>query len=193
MKLINLIYIALFAAIVGVMAFFPPIPLPISPVPVTLQTLGVMLAGSILGAKRGGLSLLLFLLLVAIGTPLLSGGRGGLAPLIGPGGGYVFSWPIASYVVGYLTEQFWHSLTFTKLLVFNIIGAMLIIYLFGVTYLSITANLPWVPTAVSALAFIPGDLLKSIIASYVALKISKVYPLIKPRKQTSPKPLKGVS
>lgn len=193
MKLLNLLYIALFAAIVGVMGFFPPIPLPISPVPVTLSTLGVMLAGSILGAKRGGLSLLLFLLLVAIGAPLLSGGRGGIAPLIGPSGGYVLAWPVASFVIGYLTEKTWRSLTFPKLLTFNIIGAMLIDYLCGVSYLSIVGDLPWGPTALTALAFVPGDLLKAIIASYVALKISKVYPLIKPKKRTSPKLAKGVS
>jgi len=183
----------LFAAIVGVMGLFPPIPLPISPVPVTLQTLGVMLTGSILGAKKGGFSLLLFLFLVAIGTPLLSGGRGGIASLIGPSGGYALGWPIVSFVIGYLTEKSWRSLTFTKLLIFNIIGVMLIDYLCGVAYLSITGSLPWGPTALTALGFIPGDLLKAIIASYVSLKISKSYPIIKPKKRTSPTLSKGVS
>src|SRR5690625_7350257 len=75
MKLQDMMYISLFAAIVGVLGFIPPIPLPFSPVPITAQTLGVMLAGGILGARRGGLSLLLFIALVAIGTPLLTGGR----------------------------------------------------------------------------------------------------------------------
>ena len=50
-----------------------------NPVPITLQTMGVMLAGSVLGARRGALAVLTFLALVAAGLPLLAGGRGGLA------------------------------------------------------------------------------------------------------------------
>src|SRR5699024_718681 len=105
MKLQDLMYIALFAAIIGVLAIFPPIPIPFIPVPITAQTLGVMLAGGILGARRGGLSVLLLLILVAVGAPLMPGGRGGLGVLIGPGGGYVLAWPIAAFVIGYLAEK----------------------------------------------------------------------------------------
>lgn len=98
-------FMSLFAAIVGVLAIFPPIPVPFIPVPIVVQTLGIMLAGGILGAKRGGLSVLLFVFLVAVGVPLLTGGRGGLGVLIGPTGGYIISWPIAAWIIGYLTEK----------------------------------------------------------------------------------------
>ena len=178
MGLRNMMFVSLFAAIVGVMAFFPPIMLPIIPVPITAQTLGVMLAGGVLGARRGGLSLLLFVALVAIGVPLLAGGRGGLGALIGPGGGYVWAWPIAAFVIGYFVEKNITSLTFLKLMLFNIIGAIIIVYAIGVTYLSFISELPWGPTALSSLVFLPGDLIKAIIASAVVLKINQVYPLI---------------
>ena len=78
----DIVYIALFAAVMAVLGLFPPITLPISGVPVTAQSLGPMLAGAILGARRGGLSILLFVALVALGLPLLSGGRGGFGIIL---------------------------------------------------------------------------------------------------------------
>ena len=82
MKTKDLAYIALFAAITAVLGLVPAIQ--VGPVPITAQTLGVMLAGAILGARRGFLSQLLFLVLVAIGLPLLASGAGGLAVFAGP-------------------------------------------------------------------------------------------------------------
>ncbi|MBM7599199.1 biotin transport system substrate-specific component [Virgibacillus halotolerans] len=193
MKLQDMMYIALFAAIVGVLGFFPPIPLPFSPVPITAQTLGVMLAGGMLGARRGALSLLLFIALVAIGTPLLTGGRGGLGALIGPGGGYIMSWPLAAGAIGYLAEKSWQTLKLWKIFLFNFIGGIVLVYACGVTYLSFIGNLPWVPTALSALAFLPGDLAKTFVAGYITLKISKVYPLIKIQKSRTGKQIRRVS
>ena len=81
MKTKDLAYIALFAAITAVLGLVPAVQ--VGPVPITAQTLGVMLAGSILGARRGFLSQLLFLVLVAIGLPVLPGGGGGLAVFAG--------------------------------------------------------------------------------------------------------------
>lgn len=178
MKLQDMMYISLFAAIIGVLAFFPPIALPMIPVPITAQTLGVMLAGGILGARRAGLSLLLFIVLVAIGAPLMAGGRGGLGTLIGPGGGYVMAWPIAAFVIGYLTERSLNHLKVWKLMIFNMIGGILVIYACGVTYLAIISNLPWGVTALSSLVFLPGDLVKVVIASIVTVKINQAYPLL---------------
>jgi len=171
-----MMYVSLFTAIVGVMAFFPPIPIPFIPVPITAQTLGVMLAGGLLGARRGGLSLLIFIMLVAVGAPLLAGGRGGLGVLFGPGGGYIFSWPIAAFIIGYLTEKVAHQLVYWKLILINMFGGIFIVYLCGVTYLSILSNLPWGPTFLSSFAFLPGDLVKAFIAGYITIKIRRAYP-----------------
>lgn len=77
----DLVLIALFAAIVVVLGFIPPITLGFIPVPITAQSMGVMLAGCILGARRGALAFLLFLLLVAIGLPVLSAAAAALRSL----------------------------------------------------------------------------------------------------------------
>ncbi|HEX8434993.1 biotin transporter BioY, partial [Archangium sp.] len=88
MKTRDLVHVALFAALVAALGLMPPLMLPFIPVPITAQTLGVMLAGSTLGARKAGLSLLLFQVLVLAGLPLLAGGHGGLAVLPGPTGGF---------------------------------------------------------------------------------------------------------
>lgn len=178
MRLQNMMYISLFAAIVGVLGFFPPIVVPFIPVPITLQTLGVMLAGGVLGARRGGLSLLLLLLLIAIGVPLLTGGRGGIGALIGPSGGYILCWPLAAWIIGYLVEKNWHSLNLGKMILINFTGGIIFVYLCGVTYLSFIGNLPWGATAISSLIFLPGDLTKAVVTGYITMKIKKTYPLI---------------
>ncbi|WP_042532956.1 biotin transporter BioY [Oceanobacillus oncorhynchi] len=185
MKLRDMMFMSLFAAIVGVLAIFPPIPVPFIPVPIVVQTLGIMLAGGILGAKRGGLSVLLFVFLVAVGVPLLTGGRGGLGVLIGPTGGYIISWPIAAWIIGYLTEKSFRHLTYWKLVLITTFGGVIIVNIIGVTYLSILSDLPWGPTAISALVFLPGDILKALIASAVIIKITQVYPLIDRKKRVT--------
>src|SRR5690625_6116387 len=100
MNLRDMMFVALFTAIIGAMAFFPPILIPGIPVPITAQTLGVMLAGGLLGAKSGGVSLLLFIALVAVGGPLLAGGRGGLGGLLGRCCGYMLAWPTTAFGIG---------------------------------------------------------------------------------------------
>lgn len=178
MNLRNMMYVSLLAAVVAVLGILPPITLPFTPVPITAQTFGVMLAGAVLGAKRGGLSLLIFVLLVAVGAPILSGGRGGFGVLIGPSGGYILSWPIAAFIIGYLVEKSWNHLSLWKMVVFNIIGGVIVVYACGITYLSMVTDLTWAQSAISALTYIPGDLIKAVLSGTIALQIHKAYPLI---------------
>ncbi|WP_078551835.1 biotin transporter BioY [Bacillus alkalicellulosilyticus] len=179
MKLQNMMYASLFVAVIAALGILPQIILPFSPVPITAQSLGVMLAGAVLGARYGGLSLVIFVLLVGFGAPLLAGGRGGFSVLIGPGAGYILSWPIAAFLIGFLVEKYWHKLNLVKLIAFNILGGIVLVYACGITYLSFVTELSWAAAAITNLAYIPGDLIKVTIASIVALQIKKAYPLIK--------------
>jgi biotin transport system substrate-specific component len=183
MKLKEMMYVSLFAAVVAALGLLPPINLPFTPVPITAQTFGVMLAGAVLGARLGGMSLLLFVLLVAVGAPVLSGGRGGFGVLVGPSGGYILSWPIAAFVIGYLVEKYWNHLRFWNMMTFHIIGGIGIVYLCGITFLSLVSELTWTKSAISALAYIPGDLIKAGLSSAIALQIKRIYPMI--QKNTS--------
>ncbi len=178
MKTRDLAYIALFAAVVAVLGVLPPINVAVIPVPITAQTLGVMLAGSVLGARRGGLALLLFLAVVAIGMPVLSGGRGGLSVFTGPTAGYLYSWPVAAFVVGLLTQLFWRRYNLAYAMVANVVGGILVIYAIGIPFTAVYADVPLTTSFTGSLLFIPGDLVKAGIASVVAVSVRRAYPVI---------------
>ena len=100
--------IAVFAGFVAALGVVPAFHPPGFSVPITAQSLGVMLAGAILGGRRGFAALVLFLALVAIGLPLLAGGRGGLGVFASPSVGFLLAWPVAAFVVGWLIERGGH-------------------------------------------------------------------------------------
>ena len=182
MKTKDLAYIALFAAITAVLGLVPAVP--IGPVPITAQTLGVMLAGSVLGARRGFLSQLLFLVLVAVGLPLLSSGTGGLAPFAGPYAGYILSWPVGAFVIGWLTERFWSRFNVAWAFTANVLGGLVVVDVIGAAVLGIVNDLSfWHAAWFGALVFVPGDLVKAAIAAVVAVQVRRSYPVIeRPRR-----------
>jgi biotin transport system substrate-specific component len=174
----DLAYIALFAAITAVLGLLPPVPVPGIPVPITAQTLGVMLAGSVLGARRGGLALLVFLAAVAVGAPLLAGGRGGLGVFVGPTAGFLYSWPVAAFVIGWLTQLAWRRFNLAWALVANLVGGVLVIYAIGIPFTSLYADVPLTASFTGSLAFVPGDVVKAVAASVVAVAVRRAYPVI---------------
>ncbi|ASY61956.1 Substrate-specific component BioY of biotin ECF transporter [Sinorhizobium sojae CCBAU 05684] len=182
----DLVLIALFAAIVVVLGLIPPITLGFIPVPITAQSMGVMLAGCIIGARRAALSFLLFILLVAIGLPVLSGGRGGLAIFAGPSGGFILGWAVAAYVTGLIAERairpgISEGRQFIGFFVASVVGGILVLYAIGVPWLSFVTGTPFLAAAGGSLAFIPGDLLKAAIATLAARAVYAGYPLLPAR------------
>ncbi|MBS5870186.1 MAG: biotin transporter BioY [Fusobacterium periodonticum] len=177
MKIKNMLYAAMFAAIVAVLGLMPPIPLPFIPVPITLQTMGVMLAGSFLGKRLGFISMLLVVVIVLLGLPILSGGRGGLAVLTGPTGGFFIVWPFAAFLVGFLAEKFWKNINIGKYIVANIIGGIVLVYLVGAIYLSYITKMPIDKAFLATMAFIPGDVLKAIVVSVLCYKLKEISPI----------------
>ena len=171
----DLVYIALFAAVVAVLGLIPAIPLSFIPVPITARSLGVMLAGSILGAKRGSLAMVLFLVLVAVGIPQASGGSG-LGIFFSPRGGFLLAFPVAAGVIGWLTEQYWQRLNFSRALLFNLVGGVVALYAIGVPWLAFTAG---TEAALASVAFIPGDVIKAVIAALAAITVKRTYPILR--------------
>lgn len=177
MKTREMVYVALFAAVIGVLGLMPPIPLPFLPSPVTLQTFGVMLAGAVLGARLGTYSVVLFLLLVTAGMPLISGGRGGLAVFVGPSGGFFISWPIAAWLIGFLTDRLHHRLRYWHSVIFNIVGGIGIVYAIGIPFMAWISAMPIGAAALGSMIFLPGDLVKSFLAAYLAVRLRRSLPL----------------
>ncbi|MCW2239959.1 biotin transporter BioY [Azospirillum canadense] len=173
----DLVHCALFAAIVAVLGLVPPIPVGFLPVPITAQLMGVMLAGAVLGARLGGLALVLFLLLVAAGLPLLSGGRGGFGVFLGPTGGFAIGFALAAFVVGWLAERLPRRGSLPSLFVACALGGIGADYALGIPWLSVVSGLPLEKAALGSLTFIPGDLIKAGVAAFAAATVKRAYPL----------------
>lgn len=172
MKARELVYVSFFAGITAVLGL---VMIPVSPVPVTGQSMGPMLAGSILGSRLGALSLIVFDLLAAAGVPVLSGMRGGLGIVLGPTGGYILSWPVAAFVVGKLLGNP-ENRTLTRYIVANTVGGVAVVYLIGASWLGFMQGLDLMTALVEgALLFLPGDAVKVFAASLIARALNKVY------------------
>lgn len=168
----DLARIALFAALIIVLGTVL-VPLP-GGVPITGQTLGVMLAGLVLGARRAPFAILIVLAVAAIGLPVLAGGRGGLGVFVGPTAGYLLGWVVGAMVIGAIA----HSGRFTwwRAGLATVVGGILVVYLFGIPVQAWVTGVPLDLTALSSLAFLPGDLIKAVLATVLAVALRRAYP-----------------
>jgi|GEM_PF-189700 len=165
----DIVLVALFAALIAVLGLVPKVDLPfLAGVPITVQTLGVMLAGLFLGPRRGALAVLLLVFMVLLGAPFLSGGRGGLGVLFGPTAGFLLGWIPGAFLVGFVFALF-QRLAPSKVLinafVACLVGGVVVIYAVGIPVLAWRAAMPIDQAVAVSLAFIPGDLLKAALAA----------------------------
>jgi biotin transport system substrate-specific component len=183
----DLALIATFTGVVAALGLVPAFLPPGFTVPITAQSLGVILAGAVIGARRGFLSLLLFLVLVAVGLPLLAGGRGGLGVLAGPSVGFLVGYPVAAYVVGWLTERGGATYRVSWGLVANAIGGIVVLYAFGVLGMAARTGLSVQAALVATWVYLPGDVVKVVVAAVVARGVHAAYPglLGRRRRRTS--------
>lgn len=167
---------ATFAGIIAALGVVPAFTPPGFAVPITAQSLGVMLAGAVLGARRGALAVLLLLVLVAVGLPLLAGGRGGLGPFFTPSGGFLLGYPVAAWVVGWLTERGGTTYRLAWGVVANVLGGIVVLYAFGIAGIALIGDVPVGAAVVSTWIFVPGDLVKAVLAAVVARGVHAGYP-----------------
>jgi biotin transport system substrate-specific component len=166
----DLVLIALFASLTAVMALFVSIPLPFSPVPLTGQTFAVMLAGSLLGARRGAMSQLIYILIGAVGLPVFSQGMGGLGVLVGPTGGFLWGFVLGAYIIGRMVERRTRP-SLLYLFAATATGGVLVVYTPGIIQLSLVAGLTLSQAAAAMLYYLPGDVIKIIASSLLAYKM----------------------
>ena len=174
----SLALVSLFAALLAVFGLIPKIDLPLG-VPITLQTLGVMLAGCMLGPRRGLQAVLLFLLAVALGLPLLSGGRGGVGVFMAPSAGYLLAWPVGAWVCGWvmaLLPAGSPRAAAVSAFAASCIGGLLVVHFFGVFGLTLLAKLTWTHALIGTLAFVPGDLIKCLVCATVVQTVARGIP-----------------
>ena len=166
---VSLILIAAFANLTAVTAN-ASIPLePLSPVPITLQTLAVLLSGALLGSRAGALAQLLYIAEGLGGLPVGAGGNSGLPWLLGPTGGYVIGFVAAAFVTGLMVERGWGDRIW-RLAAAMVVGN-LVIYLLGVPWLYFSLLVEagvLVAIEKGMLYYLIGDALKIAVAAGVA-------------------------
>lgn len=142
------------------------IAIPVSPVPISLASMAVYLAVTVLGMKLGTLSCLIYLLLGLVGIPVFAGGSAGAAKLFGPTGGYLIGYLflalIAGAFVGRFAENKWKNIAFATL---GMILGTIVLYALGTAWLAYSAGMDFQAALwAGVIPFIPGDLVKMVIA-----------------------------
>ena len=153
-------------ALVVALAAQVVVPVPLSPVPMTLQPLAVLAVGGLLGAAGGVSALVLYLTLGALGLPVFAGGGAGVHHLLGPTGGYLLAFPIAAGVAGALVGNPPRSVL--RVLLACALG-MIIIHVGGVSQLALLGGDPALAFRIGFLPFFTGDLLKVGLAAALIL------------------------
>ena len=159
----ELSHVAMYTAMIAAGAF---IAIPLGPVPFTLQPLFVLLAGLVLGARLGALSVIAYLIL-GLMAPVYAGGTSGLGVLLGPTGGYLVGFVFAALVAGAVAHS--GKMTTLRYVAGGLLG-LLPLYVLGASWLAVSLHLESLSAALTAgvLPFLPFDAIKAVVAGLAA-------------------------
>lgn len=163
-----MVYCSLFACILSILAQIK-IDLPIG-VPITLQTLGIYLIALYLKPKLAFITTLTYLLMGIIGLPVFHGFKGGIGILLGPTGGYIFAFPFTALLISYLV---YNKNSLIIKIISLIIGTCLCYFIGTLWFVFISDNSLLAALSMCVIPFIPGDIVKMIIALFLINKIKK--------------------
>jgi len=154
------------------------VPLPWTPVPITMQTFFVLLAGILLGRRWGGVSQIIYVGIGVLGIPWFTGGIGGYGIIFGPTGGYLIGFIIAAFFLGYVIDTYVHRRNFVSILLLMLFATFFLIYIPGLIQLGfyfylIKGSFPGLSSLLMMgfFPFIPGAIIKVVLASAVATAI----------------------
>ncbi|MCI8405354.1 MAG: biotin transporter BioY [Clostridia bacterium] len=173
MKTKTMVICAVFAA---VMCVFCVMTIPIGPVPISMATFIVTLTAIILGPKKGTVSVLIYILLGAVGLPVFSGFKGGIQILFGPTGGYIWSYIFMTLFIGALTQKYGTNkiITLIRIFIISLIGIIIICYGIGTIQFMAVQKVDFAKAfAACAAPFIVFDIIKAAVASYLGYVVRK--------------------
>ncbi len=166
----NLTLIGLMSAVICVMAPWA-IPLPFSPVPLSLATFSIYFGLWVLGGKKGMVSTSIYLLLGVVGMPVFSGFTGGIGKLLGPTGGYLCGYLLLAVIGGFFLERF------DRRLLPSICGMVLgtiICYIVGTLWLTYQTGISFLSAlSLGVLPYLPGDIIKFVLAMLLGRRVQK--------------------
>lgn len=158
--------IVLVAAGAALTAIAAQVQVPLWPVPITAQTLAVLLVGSSLGALRGTLAMVLYAVLGMVGLPVFSDDGSGMGVILGPTGGYIVGFVFAAAFTGWIAQRSWDRRILRSILAF--LAGTVVTFLIGLPWLAIVLGLDLQQTLQAGLyPFIIGGTVKAIVAAGV--------------------------
>ena len=178
----DLALVAVFAGVISAATLAPAIPVGPVGVPITLQTLAVALTAMILGPWRGFAATALYVIVGLAGLPVFAGGASGLGVLAKPSAGYLLAFPLAALLIGFLTRivltrtEGRNGLRWALLLVAGLAGSFVFVHPMGIAGIALNAGLPLDKAFLADLVYWPGDIIKNIAASFVALAVHRAFP-----------------
>lgn len=179
----GLALIATFAALIAVLAITPAIAIAGMAVPITLQTLGVMLAGAVLGARRGALATALYIVVGLAGVPIFAQFTGGLSVLAAPSAGYLLSFPLAAFIIGFLARRVPRQGKIAPTL--GMFGAVFAgsvsVYPAGIAVMAWRTGMTFGEAFIVNLTFVPGDMIKVVATVIIALSVRRAFPMLNRR------------
>lgn len=165
----DLMAIAILVAVIAALGLVPGVTLPFAGgVPIAVQSMGVMLSGVVLGPLLGPLAVLVFLVFVALGSPLLTGARGGIDVFFGPSAGFLFGFPVAAFVAGWIMRSMSGWSVFGTALLASSVGGILVLYAMGIPGMALVGDLPLGTAVFGAIAYLPGDVIKAFVVATIA-------------------------
>jgi biotin transport system substrate-specific component len=170
--------VAAFAALISASAYFGAIPVGSAGVPITLQTLTVMLAGCVLGPVRGFSAVTLYLALGAVGLPVFAEHSSGVGVFTGPSGGYLLSFPIAAALGGFLVKYVARDRRTRALVVFgcSIAASILVIHPLGILGMMLHFDVSFLEAATWDMPFWLGDVVKTALVAMIAAEVHRAFP-----------------
>ena len=173
----DLALVAAFAALISACAYIGGIPAGGGQVAITLQTFGVMLAGCVLGPYRGFLAVALYLVLGAAGLPVFSEHSSGLGTFTSASAGYLWSFPVAALVAGFLVRYVARGRRTSALVVFLCaVPGMVLNHLAGVFGMKVFFDVSWQTAFAYDAPFWLGDVAKVLVVALVAAEVHKAFP-----------------
>lgn len=173
----DLAQVAVFAALIIALGLPGTITIGTSGVPITLQSLGVMVAGALLGPRKGVLAVLTVIAL-GLALPVLAGGRTSLTALASPTAGFLIGWIPTAAVIGWLTVKVLPRYNVIIGSLINVLGGIVVLYTFGIVGMLLRTDLTLWAALSANVTFLPGDAVKAVVAAVVAAQVHRAYPAL---------------